>query len=77
MVAHGVGEAESVTIIGVILDPCLVDPIDNLAQGEGVAGRKLGKKKDALVLVDDGVAQESGLGPARTEADHIAEGGCE
>lgn len=71
MVAHGVGEAESVTIIGVILDPRLVDPVDNLAQGEGIPGRELGVKKDALVLVDNGVAQQAGLGPAPTEADHV------
>ena len=75
MVAHGVGEAKTVAIIGVILDPGLVDPVDNLAQGEGLPGRELGVKKDALVLVDNGVAQESGLGPARTEADHIPKGG--
>ena len=77
MVAHGVGEAKPVAIIGVILDPGLVDPVDNLTQGEGVAGRELGKKKDALVLVDNGVAQQAGLGPARTEADYVTEGGIE
>ena len=77
VIAHGVGEAKSVPIIRVILDPSLVDPVDNLAQGEWIPRRELGKKKDALVLVDNGVAQESGLGPARTEADHITEGGIE
>ena len=77
MVAHGVGEAKPVAIIGVILDPRLVDPVDNLAQGEGIPGRELGEKKDALVLVDDGVTEESGLGPAGTQADHIPEGGIQ
>jgi len=77
VVAHGVGEAEPVAIIGVILDPGLVDPIDNLAQGKGIAGRELGEKKDTLVLVDNGVAQESSLGPARTEADYVTEGGIQ
>jgi len=74
VVAHGVGEAKPVAIIVVILDPCLVDPVDNLAQGEWIAGRELGVKKDALVLIDNGVAQESGLGPAGTQADHVPEG---
>ena len=77
VVAHGVGEAKAVAIIGVILDPGLIDPVDNLPKGEGIAGRELGKKKDALVLVDNGVAQESGLGPAGTEADHVPEGGIQ
>jgi len=77
VVAHCVCEAEPVAIIGVILDPGLVDPVDNLAQGEGIPGRELWEKKDALVLVDNGVAQESGLGPACTEADHVPEGGIQ
>ncbi len=75
VVAHCVGEAKPVAIIGVILDPRLVDPVDNLAQGEGIPGRELGVKKDTVVLVDNGVAEESGFCPACTEADHVSEGG--
>ena len=75
VVAHGVRQAKPVAIIGVALDPGLVDPVNNLPKGEGIAGGKLGVKEFTLVLVDNGVAQESGLGPARTEADHIPKGG--
>ena len=74
VVALGIGEAKPVAIIGVILEPGLVDPVDNLAQGEGIPGRELGKQEDTLVLVDYGVAQKSRLSSPGTKADDVA--GC-
>ena len=55
----------------------MVDPVDNLPKSEGIAGGKLGVKEFTLVLIDNGVAQESGLGSVRTEADHVTEGGIQ
>ena len=77
VVALGIGEAKPVAIIGVILEPRLVNPIDNLAEGEGIVGRELGENKDTFVLVYNGVAQESCLSSPGTKADDVAQGGVE
>jgi len=77
VVGGGVEEAEAVAVFPGAEEAGGVDPVDELAEGERGAGGELGEAEGALVLVDDGVTEEAGLGAAGPEADDVLEGGGE